>query len=147
MSIIDQRVGATTDEVASRIEIAELSAKYCRSLDQRDLDGFVALWSADGVWSLPFANFQGHAEIRSGLEGLLQGYRATRHLAGNLIVSFMGNKATASSYCYANTILADGTPMALWAEWDDELTVEAGQWRFLRRTISFTFDSAPTEEE
>ena len=64
------------EELAARVAIGELKARYFRAVDMKDWDAFEALFEEDAtlapVDDLPGVVFRGRAEIRAGVANSLE---------------------------------------------------------------------------
>lgn len=86
-------------EIADRIEIHELLARYGHTLDERDWDGFRALFTRDA--RLDFTAFGGPAgdveTMIAFLQPVLAAAAATHHMATNIAVDLTGDRADVRS--------------------------------------------------
>ena len=119
---------------ADRLEIAELLARYCWAIDQRDWNGFTDLFTDD--CRLDFGDVMGVFEGRAGIErftGVMQGLDLfMRHYTTNLVVEGDGTDAQARSYVLAFT---GGGPTRHHAtgRYEDRLVKLGGRWRIRER--------------
>jgi hypothetical protein len=49
----------TTLKAEDKLQIMELSSRYNRTLDHRDIDGWLKTWTEDGIIETPFGNSKG----------------------------------------------------------------------------------------
>lgn len=86
--------------LVDRAEISDLLVEFARTLDQREWQEHVALYTADGVFEAGDAfRLVGHAElIRTGSPQALGQYAGTWHLSSNHAIRVEGDTATARSY-------------------------------------------------
>jgi len=129
----------TGDEVADRLAIQDLIARYPAAVDGRDWDGLDALFTADA--QIDFTAFGGPtgglAEIKAFLADALGGFRRTQHMMGLPTITIDGDHATARTSCH-NPMVIDGgdgeTSVWLIGLWyDDEFARTPDGWRFTSR--------------
>lgn len=103
--------------VSDRLDLADLAYAYATALDERDVEGFAALFTEDahlGVYEpdaeQPLLGYDGRAEIAQAV-GLLDPYGETMHVVSNHRVEVDGDRASGVVYCLAhhNTV-RDGVP-------------------------------------
>ena len=146
-------------ELASRLEIAELRAKYCRAIDRCDLGLLLSVFWLDatvnyGIYAGPAGTF---AELT--IDAVRRSCQATMHFLGNALLELDGDSACGETYvqaihCLARPVdigplLADpalqagdaairGAPDApctftVGARYLDRLTRRDGTWRIFHR--------------
>lgn len=140
MSTLEDRIQAVEDKSA----IAELRARYCHLLDDRDWDGFVDLFTEDGEFA-GLARVRGHDEIRmffsQTVPRLADGFW---HFCTNGTAEIDGDTARGRiSMEYLS--VKDGVSRVSAGHYDDELRRENGVWKFSRRRITFYY-FAPLSE-
>lgn len=128
----------------SKLEIAELVAKYNRCLDGRNKAGFLDLFSEDGVWDFgaAFGAAEGREQLERLFDVLLQVFPETHHVAGNVVVEVDGDTATAAVDAYAAATDTNGRQHTTFASYEDRFVLVGGAWRFARRTV--TMHTPPT---
>lgn len=132
---------ATSREPAA--EVAEgvrgALAAYCHALDDGRVDDLVALFTADGASSLPgMDTVEGHDALRA-LYSRLTPQAPQRHLVFNTAITHWdGERAGAVSDLVFLSLGEAGWTIGLVGRYDDVLRADGGQWRFERRSLSFT---------
>lgn len=126
-------------DVADRLAIQDLIARYAVVVDSRDYDGLDDLFTADA--SIDFTAFGGPvgspAEIKTFLAANLGIFSRTQHMMGLPTISLDGDRASARTPCNNPMMLtdADGTSkvwlIGLW--YDDSLVRTTSGWRFSSR--------------
>lgn len=110
------------EEVADRLEINELLARYCHAVDRKDWQAFRAIFTDDA--SLDFTAFGGPAgsvgELEAFLIPVLESLTASQHMTSTVMVDLDGDAATARS--------AAIVPMSRLDEEGQESTVVSGLW-------------------
>ncbi|MEM3085889.1 MAG: nuclear transport factor 2 family protein [Halobacteria archaeon] len=119
-----------------RLDILDLCARYNRSVDSGDAEGWLAVWTEDGVFETPFGTFKGHKALRSFLRMFVSmGGRGRRHWSGNFVLEGEGDGAR----LWATLLLVStqGTP-SLFATgtYTDTLQRVGGAWRFKHRKLA-----------
>lgn len=123
-------------EIADRLAIADVLARYCRGIDRCDADELAGVFTADA--QLDYGS--GAAPIAETIAGLMQGLgamRLTQHTISNTICRIAGTVAKAETYCVATHILPgpDGAEIELvvGGRYLDTLVKEGGIWRIAER--------------
>jgi hypothetical protein len=126
-------------ELADRLAIQDLIARYPLVVDGRDWDGLHELFTADA--RIDFTAFGGPAgdvaEIKVFLRDALGGFRRTQHMMGLPAITLSGDTAAARTSCN-NPMVIDGADgetsvwlIGLW--YDDEFARTPDGWRFTSR--------------
>jgi len=123
-------------------EIRNLLQEYRRTLDIRDMRAFSALYAANGSW----AGASGEATGPEGIYTMLTAALTDNppwpgptlwHLITDPQITVDGDRATASSlWMHVRRGDDDTTTLPTLGTYDDELVVEDGRWRFLRRSVT-----------
>ena len=129
--------------VSDRLELADLAYAYATALDERDVDGFAALFTEDahlGVYEpdaeQPLLGYDG-PQIAQAV-GLLDVYGETMHVVSNHRVQVDGEEASGVVYCLAHHItVRDGAPhnLVMTIRYYDRYRRTAAGWRFSHRKI------------
>ena len=150
---------AELDELRARVrvledreEIRNLLQEYRRTLDVRDLRAFSALFASNGRWTGASGEGTGPEEIYEMLTAALPDNPAWPgstlwHLITDPSISVDGDRATAHSF-WMHVRRGEGdTPLLpTLGSYEDELVVEDGSWRFLRRNAARLIPRDPREE-
>jgi len=130
--------------VADRLELADLAYAYAAALDERDVEGFAALFTEDahlGVYEpqaeRPLLGYDGRGEIAQAV-GLLDPYGETMHVVSNHRVEVDGDRGSGVVYCLAHhNTRRDGAPhnLVMTIRYYDRYRRTAGGWRFEQRKI------------
>jgi uncharacterized protein (TIGR02246 family) len=123
-------------------EIRNLLQEYRRTLDVRDLRAFSALFASNGTWT----GASGEATGPEGIYTMLTGALAENppwpgatlwHLITDPSIAVDGQRATAESlWMHVRRGEGDTPLLPTLGRYQDELIVEDGTWRFLRRTVT-----------
>jgi hypothetical protein len=127
-------------DLEDREAIKEVLYKHCYCVDSIDPDGWAALFSEDGSFSIDPTSAGGPLEPVIGRAALCE-FASTAfpaaagiHSSSNEMISVKGDEATASSYCVA---LLDKPPrVATAAQFEDDLRKVDGQWLITSRRVS-----------
>ena len=120
-------------------QIRDLLMAYGRTLDDRDMEAYSALFASDGEWLGPFVGAaRGPAGILQLMrENLGPAPKGSHHLMTNMVVSSDGDRGTASSrWTYVVPAESGGPALAISGRYEDELVREDGHWRFRARRVS-----------
>jgi hypothetical protein len=131
---------ARIDELESRAQIGALAAGYCRGVDQRDDEFFIALWHPDASYLIPGGrgDFHNTDGIRQSLVVIGKAWRSTKHWTTNHVIEFTSEDvATGRSDCFAVCEHHDGKVSFVSATYDDVYERrEDGAWRFAKRLVT-----------
>jgi 3-phenylpropionate/cinnamic acid dioxygenase small subunit len=113
------------------VAISELLARYCLTLDQDDVDGWVALFTPDARYEVFGRFFEGHA----GLRKLLTGAPGGLHLGGPPVIEILDRDRARTTQ---NLLFVDRTSGATRsAVYEDELRRTPDGWRIAKRRCRF----------
>jgi ketosteroid isomerase-like protein len=138
---------ALIQEVIDREAIRTLPVRYCHCVWQKDLDGYVNLFSDDGAVltsdpSLPRA--QGREGLRKMIADGLDTMKP-RPFIHNHVVELLGPDR-AKGTCYVEVrLLRDGKKQLMTGWYDDEYVKVGGEWKFKSRRINID-SSGPVGE-
>lgn len=128
-------------EVADRVEILDLIARYSAVVDSRDWDGMPALFTDDAVLDFTATGgiCGGVAEHQEFNAKVLTGFASTQHVMGLPVVTVDGDTATARSICF-NPMVVDEQHVFFVGLWYDDRFVRTDRgWRFAARTQQKSF--------
>jgi uncharacterized protein (TIGR02246 family) len=129
-------------ELRDREEIRNLIQEYRRTLDERDLRAFSALFAQDGSWSGKSGEATGHEGIYTMLVKQLPDNPPAPastlwHLNTDPAITVDGDHATASTFwMHARRGEGDTLTLPTLGSYDDTLVRENGRWRFARRRVN-----------
>jgi len=125
-------------EVIDREAIHNLPLQYCHCVWQKDLDGYVNLFTEDGSFltndpQLPGA--QGRAELRKLIASQLDAAKP-RPFIHNHVIELIGPDR-ARGTCYVEVrLLREGKKWLLTGWYDDEYAKVGEEWKFKSRKIT-----------
>jgi ketosteroid isomerase-like protein len=129
-------------ELADRVEIGELVARYAAAVDDRDFPAVVAFFTEDGTLSRPPWRVTGTADLDAAYRRALGRYEWTVHSVHGHAVDFTGaDDAVGFVGCHAEHAL-NGEVVVVALRYRDEYRRVAGRWRFLSREIGFAYAAA-----
>lgn len=132
------------DELRSAEEIRNLLVRYGLYLDQKDFEGYVSLFSHDGVLDAPLGSATGHESIRAMLGNVLGPITAGFHIYANPLIEVAGDDATSTSrFSYLQAIEGQPPELRMVGHYDDILRREDGHWTFARRKITIDAGRPP----
>jgi 3-phenylpropionate/cinnamic acid dioxygenase small subunit len=113
------------------VAISDLLARYCLTLDQDDVDGWVALFTPDARYEVFGRSFEGH----EGLRRLLKGAPSGLHLGGPPVIELVDRDHARTTQ---NLLFVDSTSGASRsAVYHDELRRTPDGWRIAKRRCRF----------
>jgi hypothetical protein len=135
---LENRLRALED----RESIRRLLMNYGRFLDRRDFESFSLLFAEnEGEWIGGMGRAKGQKAIRRLMEdtiGTQSGEESPGnfHLFTNDSIDLKGDSATAVTKWIFMVRNAGGKPEPFYlGHYEDELVIEKGQWKFLRRVV------------
>ena len=137
------------DRMLAEHACARLAIGYALCSDSRDIDGFVALWSEDGVWENTRGPIRGSAAIRQYLDDAPK-TSLGRHVCSNIQVT-VEDEAHANGLSYFTFYHAPEpgpeTPVTLAGpafvgRYIDAYVKTPAGWRFASRRLELTFKFA-----
>jgi hypothetical protein len=131
-----------------RRAITQLNDDFCHELDRGTLEGFVALFAADALYTHGPRVLRGTARIGEFYASRTRdGPRTSRHMTTGLRIEFTG-PTTAHGLSVCMTFSAPGLPPiqstvpAIVADFDDVYTFDGTRWHFAERHIRPIFRTA-----
>ena len=127
-----------------RAAIQDLFTRYCRALDNGEVQAVVDCFTVDAILKSPVIDISGRDEI-CAFAGRFAAQRAAgtqfRHMVSNSAVTITGKRAVASAYLLV-LISKDGNHRSLPpGRYACELIKdESGEWRFSSRTVFHDHD-------
>lgn len=138
-------------EISDRLEIQEVLALYCQTIDRGDWDRFRALFTPDA--SLDFTAFGGPAGdvevLISFMQAALASARASHHMVSTVVIDLDGDTANVRSAAHVPITLAlpdDGEHTFFSGLWYNDLFVRTSAgWRIQSRQQerAWTFNMPP----
>jgi uncharacterized protein (TIGR02246 family) len=126
------------DDVADKIAIQELTARYNRAADSGDGDGFAATFTEDGVFVVRNGETESRREGKDVLREMIGGRPpgATVHVTADSIIEIDGDEARQWSTGILNRRGEPGTPISYTVgRYTDRLERRDGSWRFAERIV------------
>lgn len=127
-------------QVEDQLAIQRVITDYSAYLDARDYDGYVGLFTEDGVWQNGSTRREGHGEIREMLSGLFGEVEpgfvnlSSFHFISNFEVDVDGDTASAKSRFIFFMRGEGGAPTPeLSGQYHDELVRVDGSWKIAQR--------------
>jgi uncharacterized protein (TIGR02246 family) len=123
-------------------EIRNLLQEYRRTLDVRDMRAFSALFASNGTWTGASGDATGPEGIYTMLTAALPENppwpgSTLWHLISDPSIAVDGDRATADSlWMHVRRGEGDTPLLPTLGRYEDELVVEDGSWRFLRRSVT-----------
>ena len=126
------------DELAGRIEIRDLTARFTDAVNRRAPKELADLFTEDGQWHVPgLPVATGREAISTVLSGLLKNFTRLIQLTHSGHVDITGDTATATWYITENAEDTDGNAFAFTGVYTDRLARTEDGWRFASRSFAF----------
>ena len=122
--------------IDDRLAIMELAARYNQAIDSGDIDGWLATWTADGVFERPDALCEGWEAMRRFVTEFVEKWKPARHWSANFLIRGEGTAATMSSYFNFFGVRGKAKLITT-GRYDDVLVKVDGAWKFKHRKVSF----------
>lgn len=129
---------APVNATEAKLDIQDLVARYNMAWDTGDVDGVLACFVPDGVFTdAAGGEHQGHAAIRAFVEASPGAFGRMRHITSSHLVDLTdGNSAR--HRCYVVFVSHPGGNRVLdTGEYDDRVRLVDGEWHFAARKVSF----------
>ena len=129
---------ARVRRIEDRFAIQDLVAEYCRAIDSRDLDAFVACYTADAVLRHEdgIMRIDGRDAIRSYYEARFPSYGVTFHHPHAHTVVFDGPDDAHGAVTAHAEMALDGAGWIAAFRYSDTYRREDGRWRFAERVLA-----------
>ncbi len=144
--------GNTEQRIArleARAEIRELIARYCFTIDERDIEGIGECFTRDGVFrSLDgVMNAAGREAVVAQFHGRFSVLGPSNHFTHDHTVEFDdGDPHRAGGIVNSHAeVVRNDAPMLAALRYHDEYRHEEGRWRFQSRTLAFFYYLRPAE--
>ena len=113
------------------VAISQLLARYCLALDLDDVEGWVALFTADASYQVYGRSWDGHA----GLRKMMSAAPGVLHLGGPPVIEMVDAD---HAQTMQNLLFVERTTgIARHSVYDDDLVRTADGWRIARRRCRF----------
>lgn len=136
-------------ELADRLDISDVLARYCDALDQRQWDLLHTVFTADASADYGSVGTPKSIEaITKAIRGTIADLDATQHLIGNVQVQVQGDTATAQCYLISQHIRAGepgGEEYVIGGRYVDELVRTPEGWRITYRQLHRMWTSGNRE--
>jgi hypothetical protein len=133
-------LAARLQRLEDREELRDLAARYCTTVDDRDLDQLVLLFASESVFGGARTVYaRGRYEIKEFLSERLAAYGPTFHYPHTQVVEFMSDdEARGLVTAHAEHGL-DGQLAIAGLRYHDVYAREDGAWRFRERMLHFQY--------
>lgn len=131
----------------ARIAIRELVARYCFTVDERDIDGIARCFTRDGVMrSLDgVMDARGRAAVIEQFHGRFAVLGPSNHYTHDHLVEFDPadpGRATGTLNTHAE-VVRNGEFLVASLRYRDSYRLEEGEWRFAERVLEFFYYARP----
>lgn len=124
-----------TQTLIDKIEIQELSAKYCWAVDTGNADAYIQAWHPEGVSEAAYGSAKGHAELRTRFQQMQNGLsKDKRHIVANAVIEINGTDA--KQQCYLLVLDRLTATVISTAIYHDELVKTSEGWKLKKRAIT-----------
>lgn len=131
----------TPQEVADRVEILDLLARYSTVVDRGSWAEMDDLFTVDAVldFSATGGIFGSVAEHQAFNARVLIGFASTQHVMGLPTIVVDGDRATSRSICFNPMVVNDEHVFFVGLWYDDALVRTSTGWRFAARVQQKSF--------
>lgn len=142
---MEQRIA----RLEARVEIRELVARYCFTIDERDIEGIGRCFTRDGSFrSLDgVMNAAGRDAVIAQFHGRFAVLGPSNHFTHDHVIEFDerdAERATGVVNSHAE-VVRNNEPMLASLRYHDEYGYEEGRWRFRTRTLAFFYYVRPSD--
>ena len=131
----------STTELAARLAIQELFARYAHTVDGYDGPGWVDCFTPEGVFEVAGGDggsvcFAGHAALMRFVEAHIELLPGTRHVMSNHVITFSSD-TTAEHVCTLSGTLSRPEAVYVFANgyYRSQVEVLDGAWKIRHRTV------------
>lgn len=128
-------------EIAARLAIQDLVARYAAAWDERDGEAFVATFAPDGVLEAPVWRAEGRAEIAAMVDKAKGRTFGSRHHVTNHRIRLL-SEDRAEGDLYFFVVSQNGPDHC--GRYKDTLRRQDGVWLFERRQVTVDWQNADT---
>jgi ketosteroid isomerase-like protein len=133
----------------ARIAIRELVARYCFTVDERDIDGIAQCFTQDGVMRSVdgVMNAAGREAVIAQFHGRFAVLGPSNHYTHDHIIEFdEGNPRSARGTLNTHAeVVRNGELLVASLRYQDRYAFEDGRWRFAERVLAFFYYSRPAD--
>ena len=123
-----------TADVADKLAIQELFARYAHAIDDLDPAAWAACFTADGIFQVGTRAMQGAAALRGYADVHVREIRC-RHMMSNFLYEVRGNEAAGQCSMLATLATAGGYRIFAQGRYVDRLVRQDGVWRIAHRKV------------
>ena len=123
-----------TADVADKLAIQELFARYAHAIDDLDPVAWVACFTADGIFQVGTRAMQGAAALRGYADVHVREIRC-RHMMSNFLYTVRGDEAAGQCSMLATLATAGGYRIFAQGRYVDRLVRQDGVWRIAHRKV------------
>lgn len=142
---VEQRIA----RLEARAEISDLIARYCFTVDERDIDGIGQCFTRDGSFrSLDgLMNATGRDAVIAQFHGRFSVLGPSNHFTHDHTLEFddLDPRRAGGVVNSHAEVVRNGEPMLASLRYHDEYRVEDGHWRFHSRTLAFFYYLRPSD--
>lgn len=125
----------TTSQVADRLDILDLTARYNHAIDSGDGESWAQTFTPDGIFRSARGDIVGRADLAKFATDWFAGSEDTRrHWVCNQVVEVDGDTATQRAYLQLVRSGSEPTILST-ARYEDQLTRGADGWLFTVRHV------------
>lgn len=134
-------VEARLRSLEDREAIKELRASYCYRIDDRDWEGFAALFTPDAHLNFGrIGSFDGRSEVRRFAEEIVgEGHPFLAHMIHDPVIDLNDDQATGRWYFEVPCTFEDGSAGWIQGTYLDEYRCVDGEWYFSAVTAEFNY--------
>lgn len=139
MATLEERVL----ELEDRLAIQELHNKYVQGQDKKDEEMYMSIWDQNAKVDMgSYGSAEGFENVRAQIHGVWETLPTTRHIMGNVVITYAGSTASSISDVFSTAWTADGTALISYATYRDKLVKKDGKWLITDRLVDISY-SAP----
>ena len=121
-------------DVADKLAIQELFARYAHAIDDLDPAAWVACFAADGIFQVGTRAMQGATALRGYADVHVREIRC-RHMMSNFLYTVRGDEAAGQCSMLATLATAGGYRIFAQGRYVDHLVRQDGVWRIAHRKV------------
>src|SRR5688572_4161590 len=138
----DPSLPARVRRLEDRAELAELAARYCIAVDDRDVATLASLFTVDGSFRSKdgVMDARGRAAVIEQFRGRFAVLGPSNHFTHDHVFEFGADQDVAAGLVTSHAeVIRNGRALIAALRYEDRYRREHGRWRFADRLLSFLY--------
>ena len=123
--------------------IRQLVHTYCDRVCTNDQEGWLQLWTSDGLWDIGRGPVQGHEELRAAMQKSMALFEAVNQLTFNGTATLTNDTGEGRWYMCEFAKAKSGKALFYLAHYDDTYRRDDDGWKFSSRKLTWLYQGPP----